>query len=391
MNDVVLTILEDELPPGMVGDDYNTKLTAKGVTGVPQWELVNPYGMPSGLNLDKDTGTIAGIPDAAAAGTARLIVKVTDSGKTTAQQTTAEQTSAQKTFSLTINPALRISRNVEPGDGSITLKATGGAPPYTWTTVGKLPDWLKLSSGGVITIPDEVDPKETKAAQLTVKVTDNAERQHNAQISFSTMVRPTVSWWRRPLHPGRQLKASGLAIKFRSKRRVPLGQLSQLTFWLAFLALAGPIFGNIPIFVYSFTTPGTHGTYLGVSLLTALAAFLAGCLIGFLFGIPRAVSSGQARLGTSSEYTPSSNLAEVSDWLTKLLLGAGLVQLTHLGTPISHLIGKVAAGLHSPGAYGGSATVMAGAIMFGYVTIGLLDGYVVTTIWYQKKLASLNF
>jgi hypothetical protein len=35
----------------------------------------------------------------------------------------------------------------------------------------------------------------------------------------------------------------------------------------------------------------------------------------------------------------------VSDWLTKLLLGAGLVQLTRLGAPISQLIDSVAAGL----------------------------------------------
>jgi hypothetical protein len=29
---------------------------------------------------------------------------------------------------------------------------------------------------------------------------------------------------------------------------------------------------------------------------------------------------------------------------------------------------------------------MAGAILFGYAAIGLLDAYVVTTMWYQQKL-----
>jgi hypothetical protein len=140
---------------------------------------------------------------------------------------------------------------------------------------------------------------------------------------------------------------------------------------------------------------------------TAIAAFLSGCLIGFLFGIPRVVSSGQLRHDTgqfrrdkgsglpapsSNLYTPSSNLAEVSDWLTKLLLGAGLVQLTRLGAPISQLIDSVAAGL-APAAAAGSANsaakVMAGAILFGYVAIGMLDAYVVTTVWYQNKLTSI--
>jgi hypothetical protein len=32
---------------------------------------------------------------------------------------------------------------------------------------------------------------------------------------------------------------------------------------------------------------------------------------------------------------------------------------------------------------------MAGAILFGYVAIGMLDAYVVTTVWYQNKLTSI--
>jgi len=129
-------------------------------------------------------------------------------------------------------------------------------------------------------------------------------------------------------------------------------------------------------------------------MLTAVAAFLSGCLIGFLFGIPRVVSSGQLRHDKKPQaYVPSTNLAEVSDWLTKLLLGAGLVQLTHLGGPIAHLVDTVAAGLTPAGAQpfpSSAAKVMAGAILFGYAAIGLLNAYVVTTVWYQQKLTGLT-
>ena len=160
--------------------------------------------------------------------------------------------------------------------------------------------------------------------------------------------------------------------------------------WLAFLSLALPVLGGIWIIIYSFATPGQHWSYLGTGMLTALAAFVAGCFIGFLFGIPRAVSSGQLRHEQGSvAYTPSSNLAEVSDWLTKLLLGAGLVQLTHLGAPLGHLIDSVGAGLTAgtgTPAPSSAAKVTAGAILFGYAAIGLLDAYVVTTMWYQQKL-----
>ena len=164
-----------------------------------------------------------------------------------------------------------------------------------------------------------------------------------------------------------------------------LGWLRHTTTWLAALALWVPAFGAFWILIYAFTTPGTHWTYACVGLLTSLAALVTGYMAGFLFGIPRVVSSGALRQ-TSTEYTPSSNLAEVSDWLTKLLLGAGLVQLTRLGAPIGQLIDNVADGLHSTAASAGSAKVAAGSILFGYAIMGVLVGYVVTTLWYQKKI-----
>ena len=83
-----------------------------------------------------------------------------------------------------------------------------------------------------------------------------------------------------------------------------------------------------------------------------------------------------------------SNLAEVSDWLTKLLLGAGLVQLTRLGAPVAQLIDNIAAGLHSTAASASGAKVAAGAILFGYTITGILVRYVVTTLWYQKRITN---
>lgn len=163
--------------------------------------------------------------------------------------------------------------------------------------------------------------------------------------------------------------------------------LRHTTTWLAALALWVPAFGAVWILIYAFATPGSHWTYACVGLLTSLAALVAGYMAGFLFGIPRVVSSGALRQ-TNEGYTPSSNLAEVSDWLTKLLLGAGLVQLTRLGAPIGRLIDNIAAGLHSTPASAGSAKVAAGATLFGYAIMGVLVGYVVTTLWYQKKITN---
>jgi hypothetical protein len=162
---------------------------------------------------------------------------------------------------------------------------------------------------------------------------------------------------------------------------------------------------------YVASGPEPHLGYLGVGWLTACAAFVAGCLAGLVVGIPRFVSSGalrhdvearrlsasqdqasqdQASQDQASRFAPSSNLAEISDWLTKLLLGAGLVGLTRLGRPLGALVDAVARGLGSA-TPSGSSEVIAAAILATYVVLGFLDGYVVTTLWYGKHLQQLGY
>lgn len=168
--------------------------------------------------------------------------------------------------------------------------------------------------------------------------------------------------------------------------------------------------GLVCIAIYAFAMSGPHWQYLAVGVLTAVAVWVVGYLFGFLFGIPRIVSSGQLRLATSPDviahakaasqpaqaepvnasphFVPSSNLAEVSDWLTKLLLGAGLVSLTKLGQPLGHLVNSIAAGLQdaNPPVVSGAPQVMAASIIFCYITLGFLVGYILTSLWYSRIL-----
>jgi hypothetical protein len=227
---------------------------------------------------------------------------------------------------------------------------------------------------------------------VKVQVTDVANHIATADL----VIKATVpSRWRRPVGARRVNRAriARLLVSVDTRRR---GMLRHITTWLAFLGIAAPVGGTAWIAVYAFSTQGSHATYLGVGVLASLAAFVVGCFVGFMLGIPRAVSSGELRQNQSaaaaagsSGLGASSNLAEISDWLTKLVLGAGLVELTRLGGPVARLIDNVAAGLIPSGASAASvqtAKVMAGAIIFGYVIMGLLDGYIVTTTWYQAKV-----
>ena len=62
------------------------------------------------------------------------------------------------------------------------------------------------------------------------------------------------------------------------------------------------------------------------AVLIAGASFLGGGLVGFLFGIPRAVQGSTAHT-RATQYQANTNLEQVSDWLTKIIVGVGLVEI----------------------------------------------------------------
>jgi len=91
------------------------------------------------------------------------------------------------------------------------------------------------------------------------------------------------------------------------------------------------------------------------ALLAAAAPFAVGGLLGFLFGIPKTLQGTTTAPtdGTRKHaWEANTNLEQVSDWLTKILLGIGLTQLTQLpeniqttGEYIATCIGTEASGV----------------------------------------------
>jgi hypothetical protein len=375
-------------PQGTVGDLYTFTFTATGDNPPSQWTADGT--LPSGLQIDPGTGLLSG--RLAEAGTYPFTVRVTD---------TASQSESHG-FTIIVNPKLVMLDDMTPSGAPqgaqaevlAELRADGGVKPYKWA-VAPGSSW----PAGLAQVEQDTGrisghPERPGTTIVRVQVMDDAS---HIAVSDLVVEAKVPSRWRRPVGSRRvsRVRIARLLVTVGAKRR---GLASHVTTWLGFLGIAAPVGGTAWIAVYSFYTAGSHPTYLGVGVLTSLAAFVAGCFIGFLFGIPRAVSSGELRQNQSaasaagpSGLGASTNLAEVSDWLTKLVLGAGLVELTRLGGPVSRLIDNVAAGLHASGASPASvqtAKVMAGAIIFGYVIMGLLDGYIVTTTWYQSKVNS---
>src|SRR5204862_8287798 len=80
---------------------------------------------------------------------------------------------------------------------------------------------------------------------------------------------------------------------------------------------------------------------LAVAGLVAGGAWVTGGLIGFLFGIPRSLADQDRRgdqSGPSARYQANTNLEQISDWLTKILVGVGLVKFTAFARLIVDLV-----------------------------------------------------
>ncbi|SMO82055.1 hypothetical protein [Fodinibius sediminis] len=124
---------------------------------------------------------------------------------------------------------------------------------------------------------------------------------------------------------------------------------------------------------------------LGVGVMTAGASLLLGGLIGFLFGIPKTLQQDgstdvNTKLGNVSNkgaiYRANTNLEQISDWLTKILVGVGLTQLTSLPEGFSVISENLSVGL------GGfeSSGILGVALIVYYLICGFLIGFLWTRL-----------
>lgn len=160
---------------------------------------------------------------------------------------------------------------------------------------------------------------------------------------------------------------------------------SSIREYLVGAPFAVPPFTAIWLFIYSIATPGKHFLYFAVGMIAGSASFLAACLVGFLFGIPRVVTS-DTRTAAKGQRLPSSNLAAVSDWLTKLLLGAVLVSLARLGSLAAKTNDHLASALGMSNSPTFSASITAASVLIVFGATGMLISYFATTSWYIDKL-----
>jgi hypothetical protein len=119
---------------------------------------------------------------------------------------------------------------------------------------------------------------------------------------------------------------------------------------------------------------------LGPVLVLGAAAMIVGGLLGFLFGVPRALATGRPPGEAGNAQPPPSrtatvaantNLEQISDWLTKIIVGLGLAEISRIKTEIvqlSHVLAPLLGGIPAPGP-------VAIATLLLFATTGFLWAY----------------
>ncbi|MFN0036526.1 MAG: hypothetical protein ACKVUS_15785 [Saprospiraceae bacterium] len=113
---------------------------------------------------------------------------------------------------------------------------------------------------------------------------------------------------------------------------------------------------------------------LGNGLMLSGACFFAGGLCGFLFGIPRTVQAGAGQTSEEVDYRINTNLEQISDWLTKIIVGLTLVNLHEIPKFFEKLANDMKSGMGGQD----SDVVFAGGIMVYFLILGFLAGYITT-------------
>ena len=190
--------------------------------------------------------------------------------------------------------------------------------------------------------------------------------------------------------------------------------------------VAGPVMMFLGIVVIAvFSAQATCGRFLslfGVLIVLAIASLVVGGFIGFLFGIPRATAERIALerataasetatatenaaphvegrnkplppvgRGPSSRHEVNTNLEEISDWLTKIIVGVSLVQFTEIFNFLNTVTENVDTSFNEACAYFPTTCISGLKIFTGgdivlYFALGLHFGYLWTRLLVQGAI-----
>ena len=169
--------------------------------------------------------------------------------------------------------------------------------------------------------------------------------------------------------------------------------------WVVFLTFA--VFFGIAIYTFYAWAKNDPVIFVVAALVSGASTFFGGFL-GFLFAIPRSFqpqddssTSPAVNFDTTSvarikaRYIANTNLEQISDWLTKIIIGVSLVQLGTIIESIDELSRYLGEPLGGTGPRSPGEEFALGLILY-YFTCGFLYGYLWTRIYLPRLLLAAD-
>jgi len=134
-----------------------------------------------------------------------------------------------------------------------------------------------------------------------------------------------------------------------------------------------------------------------VALLWAFPCIASGGITGFLFGVPRVVPLDLESAGTTSgtvinsnnaRLSVNTNIEQISDWLTKIIVGLGLVNLGKIPGYLDRTANSLALALGP--AYGKGPHAFALALIIYFSIVGFISGYLLTRLYISRLIVSAD-
>lgn len=142
-------------------------------------------------------------------------------------------------------------------------------------------------------------------------------------------------------------------------------------------------------------------TSAAMPMLWSLACLVVGLFLGFLFGIPKVLQSGAltstaapdgpgsvggAQPGRTYQQLVNTNLTEISDWLTKIIVGLGLINLGNIPGLLNDLASTIASGMQDPA----DQEAFALSLIVFFSIVGFLYGYLSTRLFLARALGTAD-
>jgi hypothetical protein len=144
--------------------------------------------------------------------------------------------------------------------------------------------------------------------------------------------------------------------------------------------------GLVGIIIYAFQDGRmTRANKIMITLFFVAGAFFTlSSLVGFLFGIPRTTVIDETEK-SKSRYIGNDNLLQVSDWITKIIIGLGLTQIHQ----IPGMLRKVAKFIMDSTHVSNEAYNI--LVIMYFACLGFLFGYLWTRLYFIRMLRASEY